>query len=1027
MSARFAFLAVVSLAGIAHAQLLDATLAVRARATASSPDPVVGGGGEDGSGGVRGPGPSQFVNWEHPHVHPIDTTPDGQLLLVVNTADNRLEVFSIASGVPVRLRSIPVGVDPVTVRARSSTEAWVVNHISDTVSIVNLTTGNVVRTIKTKDEPCDVVFAGGVGLAATRAFVSCSAVNTVQVFDLANLAAAPTNIAILGEDPRAMAVSPDGTRVLVAVFESGNHSTVLGGGSASSTTIGFPPNVVNDTTGPWGGANPPPNDGGLFEPPIGVANPPKVSLIVKKNALGRWMDDNGGDWTNMVSGPAVPPATVNPSGRVPGWDLYDHDLVFIDAGTLETYYATGLMNLCMAMAVNPATGEVLVVGTDGTNEKRFEPNLKGTFVRVQAALVADRISAAVIPTTQWNVDLNHHLADMNYAAGTVAQALRDQSIGDPRAFVWRDLGDVGFVAGMGSNNVLVIDASGERETAGGSAIIEVGQGPTGLALDEARSRLYVLNRFDATISVVDTSSRAVVANVPFFDPTPVAIRLGRPHLYDTHRTSGLGQASCASCHVDSRFDRLAWDLGDPEGASIAVTSTNYNLGMSVPGLNTGFQPFHPMKGPMTTQTFQDIIGKEPLHWRGDRLGIRDFNGAFVGLQGDDQVLTIPQLQEFENFLATITYPPNPFRNFDNTLPTSLPLPGHFTTGRFAAAGQPLPNGNAVTGLASYRAQGAAALDAGAIACVTCHTLPTGAGSDFRLQGFTFVPFPVGPNGERHLALVSQDGLTNVSMKIPQTRNMQEKTGFNATQVRNTAGFGVLHDGSVDSIERFVSEPVFSVTSDQMIANLTALMLAFSGSELPLGSTNLAFLEPPGPLSKDTHAAVGAQTTVVTTGTADTALINSMIALANANKVGVIAKGVVGGVARGWKYNGGGVFQSDIAAQTHTQAQLLALAAPGSEITLTVVVQGTQVRTGIDRDLDGWFDADESSVCADPADAADHPGSPLSLDVNGDLVVNVPDIFAFLTAWFAGSADFDGSGTTLVPDIFAYLSAWFAGC
>ena len=56
-----------------------------------------------------------------------------------------------------------------------------------------------------------------------------------------------------------------------------------------------------------------------------------------------------------------------------------------------------------------------------------------------------------------------------------------------------------------------------------------------------------------------------------------------------------------------------------------------------------------------------------------------------------------------------------------------------------------------------------------------------------------------------------------------------------------------------------------------------------------------------------------------------------------------------------------------------------------------------------------------------------PGLPTSLDVNGDLVVNVPDIFAFLSAWFAGTADFDGSGATNVPDIFAYLSAWFAGC
>ena len=50
------------------------------------------------------------------------------------------------------------------------------------------------------------------------------------------------------------------------------------------------------------------------------------------------------------------------------------------------------------------------------------------------------------------------------------------------------------------------------------------------------------------------------------------------------------------------------------------------------------------------------------------------------------------------------------------------------------------------------------------------------------------------------------------------------------------------------------------------------------------------------------------------------------------------------------------------------------------------------------------------------------------DQNG--TVAVPDIFAFLAAWFAGSAtaNFDGEGAMpTVPDIFAYLSAWFARC
>jgi hypothetical protein len=52
------------------------------------------------------------------------------------------------------------------------------------------------------------------------------------------------------------------------------------------------------------------------------------------------------------------------------------------------------------------------------------------------------------------------------------------------------------------------------------------------------------------------------------------------------------------------------------------------------------------------------------------------------------------------------------------------------------------------------------------------------------------------------------------------------------------------------------------------------------------------------------------------------------------------------------------------------------------------------------------------------------------DFNQDDTVAVPDIFAFLAAWFAGdaSANFDGvDPSPSVPDIFAFLSAWFAGC
>ena len=48
-----------------------------------------------------------FRNWESPHVYPLDLTPDSNTLLAVNTPDAKLEVFDMASGVPVSLNAIP--------------------------------------------------------------------------------------------------------------------------------------------------------------------------------------------------------------------------------------------------------------------------------------------------------------------------------------------------------------------------------------------------------------------------------------------------------------------------------------------------------------------------------------------------------------------------------------------------------------------------------------------------------------------------------------------------------------------------------------------------------------------------------------------------------------------------------------------------------------------------------------------------------------------------------------------------------
>src|SRR5713226_6695672 len=84
-------------------------------------------------------GPPSFIEFESGHVRPLAMSPDGRRLFVVNTPDNRLEIFSIGETALTLMAEVPVGLEPVAVAARNDTEVWVVNHLSDSVSVVTLT------------------------------------------------------------------------------------------------------------------------------------------------------------------------------------------------------------------------------------------------------------------------------------------------------------------------------------------------------------------------------------------------------------------------------------------------------------------------------------------------------------------------------------------------------------------------------------------------------------------------------------------------------------------------------------------------------------------------------------------------------------------------------------------------------------------------------------------------------------------------------------------------------------------------
>ncbi len=897
------------------------------------------------------PPPGSFVNYETPHVHPLDLSPDGLTLAACNTPDGRIEIFSVDSGTGALTHTdaIQVGYDPVSVRFRTNGELWAVNQVSDSISVVDVAEGRVTATINTDDEPADVVFYTDSGNANALAAVSCSRPDLIQVYDALTLALVD-ELPVFSQDPRALAT--DGTNVYVAPFASGNSTSIIG----NNTLF----NLLELGTGPYGGQNPPFNNGvpgtawvtpagSTAAPPAGP--PPQVGLIIRKDAVGgAWRDDNDADWAAGISG-----ASASLSGRVAGWNLTDNDIASfstsngtsaLNGGFGTSGWVTRRMNTGMALARNPSDGSVLLVGTEATNEIRFEPNLTGTFTRVMIA-VANGTTGAEIALTDMNLA---HLeaaqggAGLAYIDGSVAQIDRNKSIGDPRGVAFNPAGTRAYITGMGSGNIVVLSPSTGARLGGMGYAISLRSplpssptpGPTGIVHHGTLSRLYVVNRFDSSVMVINSAtlgSESVVQTLPFFDPTPDFINDGRDDFYDTHQNSGLGQIACASCHVDGRNDQLAWDLGDPFGAMKTTNQVNpispsagqHNL-MFDGFLGEPPDDFHPMKGPMTTQTLVDIIGKEPHHWRGDRDGIEEFAGAFDGLQGDDVPLNAGAMQQFEDFLGSLHFGPNPFRALDNSLPggpkfvgagnnPNVPLDGYFSNGPpplgsnpgLSVRGTPLPSGDAFRGFQLYVRGNPLhtsptpghdtiqSLD-NVFQCVTCHALPTGAGPidkpNFQSGSFTFLNIQPGPNGEAHQGFFQADGTGNTdgvtgsvnqgSFKVPQLRNQLDKHGFNLKLAgASTLGFGLLHDGSVDDLDTFFGSDAFDVDNDQDVSDLIAFTLCvngdgftdlatlpgaptfFSPPGLPINLASVGQLGPDGGGTLTAHAGVGKQVTIDT--------------------------------------------------------------------------------------------------------------------------------------------------------------------
>jgi len=915
------------------------------------------------------PAAASYTNFESAHVHPIALTPDGQRLLAVNTPDALLEVFIVASdGAILPLRSIPTGLEPVSVTARTNTEAWVVNNLSDSISIVNIADGTTIRTLPVGDEPTDVVFAQG------KAFVSVSQEDRVKVFDPAALGAGPqTVIEIFSNDIRALAVSPDTTKVYAVALHSGNRTTVVnalaiaGAVSLNATRLG---QLGLNTTACNGAAPPyPPLPAGIARDPNlndpQAPNQPPVGLIVRwDEPTGRWVDEAGSNWTHCLP-----------------FRLPDHDLFIIDAANpaLPPETVRHLGTTLFDVSVNPANGRIYVPHTEALNSVRFEHPLgvQGRMVLNRMAIVDPAMSNGVTI-----VDLNGHIDPNSAPPANLAE--RMDSISQPGMMAWNGAGTQAWLTAIGSRKLFRLDAacSGPACIFGSNRsvpdAVEVGEGPTGVVLHEGRDRAYVLNRFSNSIAVVAASSLTKIAEVPLHDPSSAVVRDGRRFLYDGILSSRHGDAACASCHIFGNFDRLSWDLGNPEGEFVPYGTPGDNVRFIAP---IGNQPvtcahtdcaahdgFDPQKGPMATQTLRGMI--EPLHWRGDRATMNDFNMAFVGLMGAEDIgpingkpagLTAPDMEMFRQFALGIEFPPNPYRLVTDTVPnTVVSVPGH------------LQSGNPAVGETLF---GSGSTDAGQ-SCASCHALLFGTAGGKRggiEPGDPLTAMAALFNG-------TLDGSPHSDLKVPHLRNMYTKSGprFGShtsmidPPADQKAGFGFIHDGSVPDLGTFFSSTVFTVNA-QAARDISMFMLHFPTGTRP--SVGRHVTVPAGPPA-DPNAP-------------DEVLVSRLIQFGNLADPGrhceliVSARG--GGPeprVRTWALDGGtgsgGLWRSDVNGEPQVTTSTLRGAATGP-LTFLCTPGGSGLRMGVDRDEDAVFNGSDCSD-GDPA-FSQAPGEVTGLTVS----------------------------------------------
>ena len=164
--------------------------------------------------------------------------------------------------------------------------------------------------------------------------------------------------------------------------------------------------------------------------------------------------------------------------------------------------------------------------------------------------------------------------------------------------------------------------------------IPVGRSPKGIALSPDGALLYVANRLDDTVSVIDTATRKVTRTIDLGGPAELTPQRRGERLFFDARFAFHGGFSCSNCHLESTFDGLQWDL-EPDGFGVDIVDN---------------------------RLLEDIDGTEPFKWNGGNPDLETECGPrtekyFYRSQSYSQ----EELGDLVSYIKSIPLRPNRYR------------------------------------------------------------------------------------------------------------------------------------------------------------------------------------------------------------------------------------------------------------------------------------------------------------------------------------------------------------------------------